>query len=191
MARSTRGPGHYDELKDAHVEAELEDEPSLLEQDTSARDVAAHAVDDQRKLEDPYSAEAIEARWAAKNDELQEQLRTGRIDRAEVTYRTRQFDSELVAEMRQFDARQTRDSGEQVEPAPAQRDEQADRSQSASATEQKAAALEYEITKGGEMTEAKQSRFDRLLEASEGYDDDLDLSHDLDGPERGGRSRGR
>ena len=158
-----REPRNYDALRDSERQGE-----ELRQQDeakrTAEREEQARAAEEAQRLEASGAGRSIDDtadRMAAKEAELQERYQAGRISRLEMAYELRQFDANLVNEMRTED-----------------------RERLAGKADAKSQETEREQP-GQERTDSNQARMDRLLGGRGSEEPDLALDRDND---RGGRT---
>lgn len=104
----------------------------------------------------------VEARTAAREKELDEKVRLGRITASDKVHEMRQFDSELLGEMKIRDERRARE--EQASTSQQQDRGRDDPSEARlqTSTEQESASEEHELASRGETTDARAARKARL-----------------------------
>lgn len=193
--RSEREPNRYEPWNETHRrEAEEEEKRRLAEQD-QARSASAQSepqplrpgteLRPQRPEATPeHDTDSPEARLAAREQELQEQVRLGRINSSEMIHQLRQFDNELRIEIEHGQMPPLRDrSGAEFEKAQAperandihdgptnqSRDNPHQRTPEVK-IERETEAAEYEVVGRGEMSDARAARLQRLR----GIDRDID-----------------
>ena len=215
--RTEREPNRYEPLNETHRRvAEEEEKRRLAEQDQARSPPVEREAEPVRPGAEPdHDPDSPEARLAAKEQELEEKVRLGRITRSEMSYQLGRFDNELTVEMARGgtpslaprpDTPGNREDeivagGERAEPQSPQptydaRDQGRDdpsRRVPETRIEREAAAAEYEITGRGEMTDARAARLERLRGIdrdieNEGRENEGKGSPDLDN-DSGDRSR--
>lgn len=185
--RSEREPNRYEPLNETHRRVAEEEEKRRLAEQEQARSASAHPEPEpyrpgteltpQRPETAPeHDPDSPEARLAAREQELQEQVRLGRINSSEMIYQLRQFDNELRLEIEHSGKPPLRDgSGAELEseqatvraegirdqPTAESRDDPNQRTPDAR-IQRKAEAAEYEIVGRGEMSDARAARLERL-----------------------------
>jgi hypothetical protein len=185
--RTEREPNRYEPLNETHRRvAEEEEKRRLAEQDQALSASAQPDPEPYRPGPEPrpqrpetapdHDPDSPEARLAAKEQELQEQVRLGRINPGEMIYQLRRFDNELRIEIEQAGIPPQRDSsGTEFEsaqvperaadirdqPTEQTRDDPRQRTPE-TRIEREAEAAEHEIVGRGEMSDARAARLERL-----------------------------
>lgn len=210
--RTEREPNRYEPLNETHRRVAEEEEKRRLAEQEQARSAAAQNEPEpfqpgteprprRPETEPEHDLDSPEARLAVKEQELQQQVRLGRINSSEMIYQLRQFDNELRVEMEHGGMQPLRDgSGAELEhvqaperandirdqPTTEKRNDPSQRVPEAQ-IERDAETAEYEITRRGEMTDARAARLarlqniDRAIEQEKGENQSGNIAKERDG----------
>jgi hypothetical protein len=185
--RTEREPNRYEPLNETHRRVAEEEEKRRLAEQDQARSASAQPESEpfrpgtelrpQRPETAPdHDPDSPEARLAAREQELQEQVRLGKIKPGEMIYQLRRFDNELRIEIEQggmppqgdssgaeFESAQAPERVDDIrdQPTDQSRDDPNQRTPEAR-IEREAEAAEHEIVGRGEMTKARAARLERL-----------------------------
>jgi hypothetical protein len=201
--RTEREPNLYEPLHETHRRVAEDEEKRRLAEQEQARSASAQPEPEpdrpgtelrpQRPEAAPeHDPNSPEVRLAAKEQELQEQVRLGRINSGEMIYQLRQFDNELLREMKIADSQQARDAETEARAEPKREGTEQQQTERPSETEyaasrndernpepdrfpvdvsrdvpkeqikREAEVAEYETVGRGGMTDARAARLGRL-----------------------------